>query len=102
MILYADGGFLASKPYAAGGAYINKMSNYCKNCQYKVSVKNGNDACPFNYLYWDFLIRNRKKLETNPRIGMMYKTLDKMDKSKRDMIKKDAQDFFANLKKSEV
>ena len=75
MILFADGGYLASKPYAAGGSYINKMSDYCKNCRYKVTQKNGEDACPFNYLYWDFLDRNRDKLRDNHRIGMMYKTL---------------------------
>ena len=62
MILFADGGVLDSKPYAASGAYINKMSNYCKNCRYRVSKKNGPDACPFNYLYWDFLIRNHDKV----------------------------------------
>ena len=78
MILYADGGYLASKPYAAGGNYINKMSNYCKSCSYKVTQKNGESACPFNYLFWDFLIRNRSKLEKNPRIGMVYRTWDKM------------------------
>ena len=47
------------------GAYINRMSNYCRDCHYKVSQKNGAAACPFNYLYWDFLIRNRAKLEHN-------------------------------------
>ena len=73
MVLFADGGVLASKPYAAGGSYINKMSNYCGSCRYKVAKKNGPDACPFNYLYWDFLARNRK-LAPNPRVGMMYRT----------------------------
>ena len=74
MVLFADGGYLASKPYAAGGGYVNKMSNYCKSCAYKVIQKNGPDACPFNYLYWDFLVRNREKLASNHRIGMMYRT----------------------------
>ena len=54
MILFADGGYLGSKPYAAGGNYIHKMSNYCQNCTYKVTQKNGEQACPFNYLYWNF------------------------------------------------
>ena len=79
MVLFADGGYLASKPYAAGGGYVNKMSNYCKSCAYKVIQKNGPDACPFNYLYWDFLVRNREKLASNHRIGMMYRTYDRMD-----------------------
>ena len=82
MTLFADGGFLASKPYASGGAYINKMSNYCKGCQYKISKKNGSDACPFNYLYWDFLVRNRDHLSSNPRIAMMYRTYDRMSEKK--------------------
>jgi deoxyribodipyrimidine photolyase-related protein len=97
MILFADGGYLASKPYAAGGNYINKMSDYCKNCTYKVSQKNGSDACPFNYLYWDFLARNRAKLENNPRVGMMYKTLDRMDEAKQKAIHEDSKTFLKSL-----
>ena len=97
MILFADGGYLASKPYAAGGNYINKMSNYCKNCYYKVTKKNGKDACPFNYLYWDFLARNRIKLELNPRIAMMYKTYDKMNETKKSEIALDSKLFLDEL-----
>jgi len=97
MILFADGGFLASKPYAAGGSYINKMSDYCKKCSYKISKKNGADACPFNYLYWDFLVRNRDKLYNNHRIGMMYKTYDKMALEKKEAIKSDAARFLKAL-----
>lgn len=98
MILFADGGYLASKPYAAGGSYINKMSNYCKTCRYKVSKKNGPDACPFNYLYWDFLSRNRDKLAQNPRVGMMYRTYDRMDNEKKSAIADDSRRFFEALK----
>lgn len=87
MVLFADGGMLASKPYASSGSYINKMSNYCKNCFYKVSKKTGPDACPFNYLYWDFLDRNRDKLSSNPRLQMPYRTLEKMDREKVGAIK---------------
>lgn len=97
MILFADGGFLASKPYAAGGSYINKMSDYCKNCRYKVSKKNGDDACPFNYLYWDFLVRNREQLKSNHRVGMMYKTYDRMNDDKKTAIKKDSKQFLDAL-----
>jgi deoxyribodipyrimidine photolyase-related protein len=97
MILFADGGYLASKPYAAGGSYINKMSNYCKNCSYKVTEKNGANACPFNYLYWDFLQRNRDQLQSNQRIGMMYKTLDRMGEEKKKTIKKDSARFLKEL-----
>lgn len=97
MILFADGGYLASKPYAAGGSYINKMSDYCKNCSYKVSNKNGPDACPFNYLYWDFLVRNREKLESNHRISMMYKAYDKMSEDKKKAIHDDSAHFLKEL-----
>jgi len=97
MILFADGGYLASKPYAASGNYINKMSNYCKGCSYKVTQKNGKDACPFNYLYWDFLARNRMKLELNPRIAMMYKTYDKIDNAQKTQITEDSKLFLESL-----
>ena len=97
MILFADGGYLASKPYAAGGSYINKMSNYCKSCHYKVTQKNGKDACPFNYLYWDFLDRNREKLSGNHRIGMMYKTFDRMTEEKQKAIRDDSKRFLSNI-----
>lgn len=97
MILFADGGLLASKPYAASGAYINKMSDYCRNCHYSVKEKNGEQACPFNYLYWDFLDRNREKLGNNPRLGMPYRTLSKMKDDKFRMIKRDSELFFKAL-----
>jgi len=97
MALFADGGKLASKPYASGGGYINKMSNYCKGCSYSVTVKNGPKACPFNYLYWDFLDRNRTKLRTNPRVGMMYRVYDRMDADKQQAIRSDAKQFFKDL-----
>ena len=97
MVLFADGGYLASKPYAAGGAYINRMSNYCKNCHYKVTAKTGEIACPFNYLYWDFLHRNRDKLANNARLGMMYRSLDKMDPERIAEIKTDAARFLQSL-----
>ncbi len=101
MVLFADGGVLGSKPYAASGAYINKMSDYCKSCRYKVSKKNGPEACPFNYLYWDFLFRNEKKLSGNNRLSMVYNTLRKMESDKVDAIHIDAKRFFKALEKNE-
>ena len=59
MVLYADGGRLATKPYAASGAYIDRMSDYCEGCRYDPEQRTVPDACPFNSLYWDFLARNR-------------------------------------------
>ncbi|MBT8471435.1 MAG: cryptochrome/photolyase family protein [Marinicaulis sp.] len=82
MSQFADGGLLASKPYAASGNYINKMSNYCEGCEYDVKKKTGEGACPFNPLYWDFLVRNRNKLKNNRRLSRAYSTWDRMD-SKR-------------------
>jgi deoxyribodipyrimidine photolyase-related protein len=102
MILYADGGVVASKPYAASGAYINRMSNYCKGCSYKVSKKNGPDACPFNYLYWDFLIRQQETLKGNPRMGMPYRTLGKMDAAKQEAVRADSTRFLRELDTGDV
>jgi len=97
MVLYADGGVVASKPYAAGSNYINKMSDYCKNCKYSPSKKEGEGACPFNYLYWDFMIRNRDTLKNNHRMGMMFKTLDRMGDEKVKAIKDSAGAFLEEL-----
>ncbi|MGS2719613.1 cryptochrome/photolyase family protein [Paraglaciecola aestuariivivens] len=101
MILFADGGVMASKPYAASGSYINKMSNYCQHCAYKVKQKNGPNACPFNYLYWDFLARNLEKLGSNPRLSMPYRTLNSMNDDKRQSISNDSQGFFEALENNE-
>jgi len=97
MILFADGGYLASKPYAASGAYINKMSDYCRGCAYSPDKKQGTDACPFNYLYWDFLLRNQSKLKGNPRLSMPYSTLGKMDAARKEQITADAKAFLDGL-----
>jgi len=91
MILFADKGHFASKPYCASGSYINKMSNYCKSCQYDVKQKVGDEACPFNYLYWDFLIRNQKKLADNPRLQLVYKKIKTMAQSQIKKIRQSAK-----------
>lgn len=97
MILFADGGLLGTKPYAASGTYINKMSNYCANCKYSPTVKLGKKACPFNYLYWDFMIRNKDRLKNNHRMRLTYSTLDKMSKPKVKEIEQNASNFFENM-----
>ena len=97
MILYADGGTLGSKPYAASGNYINKMSDYCKGCRYDVKKKEGKDACPFNYLYWDFFLKNQKKLEKNPRLWTVFSTLKKMSKEKKNQIASDSAKFLKGI-----
>ncbi|MCC5791896.1 MAG: cryptochrome/photolyase family protein [Legionellaceae bacterium] len=97
MILFADGGYLASKPYAAGGRYINKMSDYCKQCSYKVTQKSGPDACPFNYLYWDFIARNHDKLHGHHRMQMIYQTYARMPKTQREAMANDSAAFLNAL-----
>jgi len=83
MSQFADGGVLGSKPYASSGAYIDRMSDYCGGCKFDVKKKTGKGACPFNSLYWDFLVRNRDKLGRNPRIGRAYSTWDRMAEDKQ-------------------
>lgn len=102
MILFADGGVVGSKPYAASGSYINKMSDYCKGCKYSPTKKNGPDACPFNYLYWDFLARNEGKLRGNHRLGMIYRTYDKMGDEKKQAISDDANRFLKAMDNNET
>jgi deoxyribodipyrimidine photolyase-related protein len=96
MILYADGGVLGSKPYASSGAYINRMSDYCERCRYDVKARSGPNACPFNYLYWDFMIRNEDRLRGNPRLENTYKSADRMKESRREEVRVDAERFFAS------
>jgi len=98
MVLYADGGRLATKPYAASGNYINKMSNYCGGCRYKVSEKTGPKACPFNPLYWHFMDANRARLESNHRIGRIYATWDRMGEAKQREYLESAEKFLDSLK----
>jgi deoxyribodipyrimidine photolyase-related protein len=97
MALYADGGLLASKPYAASAAYVNRMSDYCRGCAYNPTVKLGLRACPFNYLYWHFLIANESRLRSNPRLGMPYRMLARMDDERKQAIMQQAQEFLAGL-----
>ncbi len=94
MALFADGGIIGSKPYAASGAYINRMSDYCKGCAYDVKDAQGPNACPFNYLYWDFFARHEKLLAGNIRLAMPMKTLARMDPGKLAAIRANAAAFL--------
>ncbi|WP_211097169.1 cryptochrome/photolyase family protein [Aliishimia ponticola] len=102
MSQYADGGIIASKPYVSSGAYINRMSNYCKSCAYSVTTKTGEGACPFNLLYWHFLDRHRDRFEGNARMGNMYRTWDRMDAERRKTVLSDAQAWLARMEAGEV
>jgi deoxyribodipyrimidine photolyase-related protein len=97
MVMHADGGYLGSKPYAASGAYIHRMSDYCARCRYDVTKKNGPDACPLNYLYWNFLAEKAERLRGNPRLAQMYVTLDRLGDERRRAIRDDAQRFLDAL-----
>ncbi|MEO0033210.1 MAG: hypothetical protein RIS94_2968 [Pseudomonadota bacterium] len=101
MALHADGGRLASKPYAASGAYIDRMSDYCGTCAYKVKQKTGPQACPFNALYWDFLARNKKRLSGNPRLFQPYANWRRMDPEKQVEYRESAEAFLATLTPAE-
>jgi deoxyribodipyrimidine photolyase-related protein len=97
MSQFADGGIIASKPYCSSGNYINKMGSYCGSCRYRVKERSGEDACPFNSLYWHFMHRHREAFERNPRIGMVYRTWDRMDETVRAAVIATAEDRLASI-----
>jgi deoxyribodipyrimidine photolyase-related protein len=90
MGLFADGGLLASKPYASSANYVNKMSDYCKGCRYSPKARTGEKACPFNFFYWDFLQRHRDKLQSQGRMSFIMKNLDRMSAEELDDIHQEA------------
>jgi deoxyribodipyrimidine photolyase-related protein len=94
MALHADGGVLGSKPYAASGAYIDRMSDHCEGCTFDPKQKTGPRACPFNFLYWNFLIENVERLAHNPRMAMPYRNLLRMDESRRTALVEQARAFL--------
>ena len=97
MSQFGDGGMVGSKPYAASGSYINRMSDYCRGCRYDVKKRIGDDACPFNSLYWDFLARNATKLEHNSRLAMPYRNWNRMDAGDQQALRDRAASFLASL-----
>jgi deoxyribodipyrimidine photolyase-related protein len=97
MSQFADGGIVGSKPYVSSANYIDKMSNYCKNCYYDKSTKTNKNACPFNSLYWLFYETHREKLSRNPRIGMMYKVLDKFTSADKEAIFNKAINYINSI-----
>jgi deoxyribodipyrimidine photolyase-related protein len=97
MSQYADGGMLGSKPYAASGAYINRMSDYCSSCRFDVKQRTGPDACPFNALYWDFIARNEGRLRKNPRMAMPYKNWERMPEADKIALQRQARQFLETL-----
>ena len=97
MSQFGDGGLLGSKPYAASGAYIDRMSDYCGGCRYDPKQRIGEDACPFNALYWDFLARHETRLANNPRMAMPYRTWARIKPADRAAIRGQAKGFLDDL-----
>lgn len=102
MSQFADGGVLGSKPYVSSGAYIDRMSDHCGGCSYRVKEKVGERACPFNLLYWHFLVRHRERFRSNPRMGQMYRVWDGMETGHREAVLAGAERVLARLDAGEV
>ena len=90
---FADGGILASKPYASSANYINKMSDYCQQCSYNHKARTGKDACPFNYFYWDFLARHQEKLQHTGRMGLILANLKRIEPTEMSTMQTLAEDW---------
>lgn len=99
MSTFADGCVLASKPYVAGGNYINKMSDYCKSCSYSIKEKTGENACPFNYLYWNFVDQQRETFIENGRSNFMVNMFEKKSDEEKAAIRESSSNFIENLKR---
>jgi deoxyribodipyrimidine photolyase-related protein len=97
MSQFADGGLVGTKPYVTSAAYISRMSDYCKTCSYDPKSSFGPSACPFKSLYWHFYIRHRALLEGNPRIGFVYKTLDRMSADDRSQLLAQAESYLKRI-----
>jgi deoxyribodipyrimidine photolyase-related protein len=97
MSQYADGGWIATKPYVASANYMKKMGDYCQNCSYNEKTKTDSDSCPFNSLYWNFFERHRDLLGNNFRLGMVYRTFDKMDTKVKEAIRQRASYVLEHL-----
>jgi deoxyribodipyrimidine photolyase-related protein len=97
MSQFADGGRLASKPYAASAAYLRRMGDFCDGCRYDPGKRTGDTACPFNFLFWDFLARHRERFEDHPRLGVLYRTFDRFAAAERQAIREQARRFRDGL-----
>jgi len=97
MSQFADGGVMASKPYVATGKYIQRMSNYCRGCRFDPAKADGEDACPFTTLYWDFLVRHKNELKRNNRMTMQLKNLDRKRPGELKSIRKRASQLRVSL-----
>jgi deoxyribodipyrimidine photolyase-related protein len=90
MSQYADGGYMASKPYVATGKYIDRMSNHCGSCRFRPELRVGEDACPFTTMYWDFLIRHEERFAKHPRMALQVRNLARIPDDERAEISRQA------------
>jgi len=97
MVMHADGGLLASKPYAASGSYIHRMSDYCQHCPYNVKTATEHDSCPFNSLYWHFIGRHATQFAGNPRMSMIYRSYQRMPAEKRLALVQKAESLLETI-----
>ena len=100
MSTYSDGGVTATKPYVSGAAYINRMSDYCKHCQYDPARSTGEGSCPFTALYWSFMERNADRLSGNQRLAMPYATLRKKTAEERKALRARAEAAIEELERA--
>lgn len=96
MSQFADGGIIATKPYVSSANYINKMGNYCKECSYSHTVKSGENSCPFNSLYWNFLEEKKAHFKNNQRMSMMLSLLEKKSQQELSELKERAEKIIQN------
>jgi deoxyribodipyrimidine photolyase-related protein len=97
MGLNADGGMVATKPYISSANYINRMGDYCPSCRYDPKKRTGTGACPFNYLYWGFLVEHEKQLRSNARLGRSVLGLRHLNLEERDLARRQASLFLEGL-----
>ncbi len=97
MGLFADGGLTATKPYIGSANYISKMSDYCQSCRYQPRQRTGAEACPYNFLYWNFLIEHETTLRANPRLGPAVLGLSRLGPSERQAIQQQAREYLDGL-----
>jgi deoxyribodipyrimidine photolyase-related protein len=86
MSQYADGGAMASKPYAATGKYIARMSDHCRGCLFKPELRTGSQACPYTTLYWDFLMTHEARFAKHPRMALQVKNVARLAADERAAI----------------
>ncbi|ELV8625760.1 cryptochrome/photolyase family protein [Vibrio cidicii] len=99
MALFADGGIVGTKPYTASGAYIDKMSDYCKKCHYQVKQRSGPGSCPFNSLYWHFVHQHDALFSQHPRLGLVYRNWLTKPEHEQQAILETAKHYLIHLER---